>query len=144
MTQTTIGSALDHKKEIKITLDKEYTLNPLTVAEIYPVLEEKIKSKAIKDGLMVANSLPKEEKLNFITTVWKSLPKGAELEQLVSEFLQSIDGIQTIFEVALKKIGVSLDIAKYINVDNFIDFMLQFYDLMGIEYSEEVDEKKAQ
>lgn len=144
----TLASAID-KTEIKVTLDKEYIITPITVSEFYSTAEAKIKQKRIEEANMIASTLNKEDKMDFLQTVWKSLPKGDELEDLISKFVQTIEGIQILFLIALKKVDPSMTLdflVKYINLDTLANYLLAFYELIGLKPKDDevVDNQKKE
>ena len=142
--QNTIGSVLDHSKEIKVALgDDTYIVNPLTLSDIYTHFESKIRSESLADAKEVAQSLPKEDRVEFMTKVWKELPKGAEVDEQVSTMLQSLGGIQECIFKALLNAGINITIEivkKYVNIDSLDKFLDVFYGLIGFDGGEDVEE----
>lgn len=135
--QNTIGSTLDHAKEIKVTLgDDTHIVHPLTLTDLYTHFEGKIRSEALADAKEVAQSLPKEDRVEFMTKIWKQLPKGAEVDEKVSQMLQSLGGIQECIFKALLTAGVSITfetLIKFVNMDTLDKFLDVFYNLIGYE-----------
>jgi len=141
---STIGSTLDHAKEIEVKLGNEtYIVNPLTLTDVHTHFESKIRANALADAKEVAAQLPKEERIEFMTRVWKELPKGEAVDAQVSELIQSMGGIQECIFKALLNIGASitLDIVKkYVNIDTLDQFLDVFYGLIGYEADDDEEE----
>ena len=136
----TLGTVLNHNQTMDVKLgDNIYKVSPLTVTDIHSHFEGKIKQKLVDDARMMAEALPKEDRVTFITQAWKSIPTGAEMDGRIAAQMNSISGIQECFFKAISKLNkVTIDdVRKYINLDTLFDFIAAFYFLVGVESKED-------
>lgn len=97
--------------------DLTLEVRQLKLKELFGHFEQKVRSKKLSEAQEVASLIQDGKNRNeFLLSVWKNLPSGTELTDIVSDTMQSIDGIVDIISLAS---GVKIeDIQKQIDVND--------------------------
>jgi len=121
--------------------EKEYKVQKLSIVEALNALKTIAKKDYIDNAEVISKSLSGKEKSEFLISVWKQMPDENELIDQAEKSILSIRGIITIIEIALNKIGVKLELQKYItkeNISYYADICLEILGLLSKEIKEEI------
>lgn len=83
---------------------KAYKVKRISMAEIFGMAESKIVQEYLKNIQTIAACLSGPEKANYLTSVTKGIPKGAELSASANEYLESVSGMIDLFKIGLNKL----------------------------------------
>jgi len=121
---------------MEVTLgDLSLELRQLKIKELFGHFEQKVRSKKIQEAQEMASCMNDSKSKNeFMLSVWKNLPSGTELTDMVTDIMQSIDGISDIISLSS---GVNVeDIQKYVNFNNLIELAPMVSWIIGIKNSD--------
>jgi len=106
-------------------------LRQLKLQELFGHFEQKIRAKKLKEAQEMADLMDNEQnKNNFLISVWKNLPAGVELTDLVAETMQSIDGIADI--IALSSGATVSEINQQIELDKVSELVPLITWIIGV------------
>lgn len=89
---------------IEITLGgRKLKIQRLTIAELFTPAETKVVQDAIKNMQEIAKGLTGKEKIEFLTSAVKDIPKGAELDRLAMEYMSTPNGVSQALMIAFNK-----------------------------------------
>jgi len=116
--------------------DLQLEIRQLKIKELFGHFEQKIRSKKIQEAQEMASCMTDSKvKSEFLISVWKCLPSGTELTDMVTDTMQSIDGISDIISLSS---GVKIeDIQDYINFDSLKELSPMVSWIIGIKHIEE-------
>lgn len=84
--------------------DKSFRAKRLALDEIFGLFEPMIISEKVKQAKQISALLDGTEKTEFLRGVWRDLPSGAELSELVQSEMMTIRGIKQIILTACQKV----------------------------------------
>jgi len=87
-------------------------IRQLSIKEIFGHFEQKIKSKRIIDAQEMASIMDADTKKDFLIDVWKNLPSGSDLTEMVSDTMASVEGVYDILYLASKDYGSDIEAIK--------------------------------
>lgn len=100
----------------KVTVEgKEYNVRQLNVNDLLNEAKQAVRKSYREEALEIASSLAGKEKLVYLQSIPKSLPKGSELLQLTAEWFNDLEGIKWAIE---KATGEVVDVS-YTNLEKF-------------------------
>ena len=82
---------------------KELTVERLNISEIFGTAERKVLEKYNSDAIILASAFNGVEKINYMRSVLKDIPKGKELFDLAQDYMGSPDGEIEMLTIALNK-----------------------------------------
>lgn len=111
----------------------DYKIQRLSIRDIWGMADNKIIQDYYRSVQEISSHLPQIEKVAYLKDATRNVPRGSELHESRSEFLQSVDGIAALMRQALNKLQtVSED--EIINIiikdSESVEFVINY--LMGI------------
>lgn len=89
---------------VDITLGgKTFKVSRLSTKELFGNAQAKVISDYNKNIMTIASSLSGQEKTNFLVQSLKEIPSGAILNQMANEHLATLEGMTSLYMVALNK-----------------------------------------
>lgn len=82
---------------------KALKLQRLSIKELFAPAETKIQQDYIKNCQDVAKNLTGKEKIDFLIGSTANMPKGAELDKLVNEWINTPQGIASLLLIGFNK-----------------------------------------
>jgi len=99
---TSISELANVPREIQLE-GTTLKVRQLKIKEMFGYFEEKLRNKKLKEANEIAASLSGDDKTNFLLNVWKNLPTGQQLTDLIVETMCSMDGVSDIIYLACKE-----------------------------------------
>jgi hypothetical protein len=100
---------------IKFTISgKTFDVKRLSILDLFATFEAEVKKIYLDDVISLANRMPTtKERIDFQKAALKEMPRGKELQDQVSEIMNSFDGGIKILHLALNKCNtISYDEVK--------------------------------
>ncbi len=131
---------------IEITLGgKTLKIKRLTISESFIPAETKVQQDYIKNIHRVAETLSGKEKTDFLGTSLKDIPKGAELDRLAMEYMNTSYGVAQMLLIGFNKCQtVTEEELAHLMMnsnENELNFIKSF---LGGEVEDEKNDKKKQ
>jgi len=83
---------------------QSYKVKRISMSEIFGHAESKIVTEYLKNVQVIAGSLSGKDKLDYLATATKGIPKGGELNASANEYLESVSGMLELFKIGLNKL----------------------------------------
>ena len=137
----------------EVTLEnRTFRVRRLKIKELFGFFEEKIRAKKIKEAQEISASLPPEERTSFMVKVWKELPSGSELTDMVTDTMSSVDGIYDVLhlasrdfnEISVEEIKDVVSLEKIDQLTPVVNWILGTGEIEQPEASSNSSEKKTE
>jgi hypothetical protein len=97
-----ISELTNSEIEIKLA-GKAFKVKRLSIKDIFGSAEAKVTSQYKQDIEDIGKGLTGKDKLDYLITATKSIPKGSELHELGQEYLNSPMGMANLLYIGLSK-----------------------------------------
>ena len=106
-----INALISSPREVRIG-EHIFKIRQLKLKELFGYFEEKITNKKLKEAHDMARMLEGSDRSAFLVEVWRNLPTGSVLTEMVTDALTSLDGVVDLLYLSSRDYDLDITIDK--------------------------------
>jgi len=133
----TLKKALESPATI-VAGDSVYKAKPLSIAQLFSVLEKIVVEKHIKTAELITKNMSAKERAAFMMEVWKEIPKLSNVTEQIQDILSDFNSMIYVLSFAISKTEdvkieeVQEKLLATINQDNVNDYVKVVMEVIGV------------